>query len=71
MGSTVGIEDSQIIDVIHSIYSSFTSTSPNSLLLASLDALQANFHDQGRQMVEMTSNAVQTFKQKLKLKSKL
>ena len=48
--------------ILHRSFSVLTSTSPNSLLLASLDAARAHLQSSGRQSIEVALDAVQEIK---------
>ena len=53
--------------VIHSYFSMLTTTSPNAIFLASLDASRALFAQRGAQMVQQTAAAVNALRNKIRL----
>ncbi len=55
-------EASKVLQEYHSM---LTTTSPNALFLASLDAMQAHFHDSGPQWVRETAERVTALKKQL------
>lgn len=63
----VGIELPAVESVVHSYNSMLTTTSPNSVLLASLDAARAQFEEHGADMVQQTALAVNRLRSKLRL----
>ena len=63
--------DPDFVDLLDSIFSSLTSTSPNAILLASLDATQADFSLNGFDKVRKTEEAVRNIKEKIRSTCKL
>lgn len=57
--------------IVDEWFSVFTTTSPNSLLLASLDASQSFLSEHGHLTVEKTICAVENFKEQIRAECKL
>lgn len=66
VGTAQVVDMSQVESVVHSYFSMLTTTSPNSVLLASLDATRAQFEERGAQMVQQTALAVNWLRHKLR-----
>jgi arginine/lysine/ornithine decarboxylase len=61
----LGMTRSTVENVVHSYYSALTTTSPNSILLASLDASITYFQNEGKTVIEKTANLVSLMKKRL------
>lgn len=67
---SAAVDVTQVETVVHSYFSMLTTTSPNSVLLASLDAARAQFEEHGAEMVQQAALAVNRLRAKLRTHGK-